>query len=150
MSPSSIDYRQMTSPCGLDCFNCPAHLAMTDDEERARWAQMTGKPLEEAFCTGCRNEGGAISLFGRDKPCSAWTCVQEKGLEFCCDCEEFPCDNLHPYVDRASVVPHNTKVFNLGLIKRMGLESWAEEKAKTVREVYFNAPFGSCGGTCST
>lgn len=38
----------MTDPCGLDCFNTSAHLAMKDDVQRARWAQATGKPFEEA------------------------------------------------------------------------------------------------------
>jgi hypothetical protein len=33
--------------------------------------------------------------------------------------------------------PHNTKVFNLCLIKRMGLERWAEAKAKSVKDTYF-------------
>ena len=96
----TIDYRQMTSPCGLDCFNCPAHLAMEDDEQRARWSEITGKPLDEAFCRGCRNEGGAISLFGRTEPCAVWTCIHGKGHEHCCECTAFPCDNLQPYADR--------------------------------------------------
>jgi hypothetical protein len=29
------------------------------------------------------------------------------------------------------------KVFNLCLIKKMGLEKWASEKAKSVRETYY-------------
>lgn len=37
----------------------------------------------------------------------------------------------------ASEVPHNTKVFNLALIRKMGLEKWAQEKAKLVKETYF-------------
>jgi len=144
----TVDYRQMTSPCGLDCFNCPAHLAMEDSEQRARWAEITGKSLEGAFCRGCRDEGGAISLFGRTEPCAVWTCIHGKGHEHCCECADFPCDNLQPYADRAAAVPHNTKVFHLCLIKRMGLERWATEKAKDVRDAYFTAPFGSRGGTC--
>jgi hypothetical protein len=41
----------------------------------------------------------------------------------------------------ASQVPHNTKVFNLCLIKKMGLESWAETKAKNVKSTYFKGKF---------
>jgi hypothetical protein len=31
-----------------------------------------------------------------------------------------------------------TKLFNLCLIKKLGLETWAEEKAKDIKETYFN------------
>jgi len=34
-------------------------------------------------------------------------------------------------------VPHNTKVFNLALIRKMGLEKWAQEKARSVKRTYF-------------
>jgi hypothetical protein len=37
----------------------------------------------------------------------------------------------------ASVVPHNLKVFNLALIRKMGVEKWAQEKAKLARDTYF-------------
>jgi hypothetical protein len=45
---------------------------------------------------------------------------------------------LHPYADRAVEVAHNTKIFNLCLIRKMGLESWAKTKSKSVGETYFN------------
>ncbi len=51
----------------------------------------------------------------------------------------FSCDHLHPYADKASLVPHNTKIFNLCLIKKMGLDSWAKDKAKNVKDTYFKA-----------
>ena len=43
----------MTSPCGLDCFNCPAHLAMEDDEHlldglNVHAGQLTCFPVGEA------------------------------------------------------------------------------------------------------
>jgi len=39
------------------------------------------------------------------------------------------------------MLPHNIKVYNLALIRKMGLETWANEKAKSVREIYFSQPF---------
>ena len=54
---------------------------------------------------------------------------------------EFPCDNLHPYADKATDLPHNIKVFNLCLIKKMGLEQWAKTKASEVRKIYFTKPW---------
>lgn len=132
-----MDYRNMTAPCGLDCFNCPLYHASFDEELRAKAAERLGVPKELAACRGCRNEDGVIAAIGRDKPCYVYRCIAEKGLSLCCECEEFPCDYLHPFADLADQRPHNTKVFNLCLIKKMGLEKWAETKAKSVKENYY-------------
>jgi hypothetical protein len=75
------------------------------------------------------------------EPCNVYRCIKKKGLQLCCDCDDFPCDHLHPYADQAAVKPHNTKVFNLALIKKMGLEAWAKDKAKSVKETYFKQKF---------
>ena len=29
-----MDYKQMTAPCGLDCFNCPIYLMTSDKDPR--------------------------------------------------------------------------------------------------------------------
>ena len=62
-------------------------------------------------------------------------------MKFCGDCDQFPCDNLHPYADKTATLPHNIKVFNLCLIKKMGLEKWAGSKAGDVRKTYFTKPW---------
>ena len=136
-----MDYQQMTSPCGLGCFNCPVYLANENEKLRAVIAERFGIPEKEAVCQGCRNEGGTIAFLGMVEPCNVYRCIEKKGLDLCCDCSDFPCDHLHPYADKASQRPHNTKVFNLCLIKKIGLESWAQTKAKSVRDTYFNEKF---------
>ena len=136
-----MDFRTLTAPCGLDCFNCPVYLANDNAKLRAVIAERFGIPEKDAVCQGCRNEGGAIAFLGMVEPCNVYRCITEKGFDLCCDCADFPCDHLHPYADEASVRPHNTKVFNLCLIKKMGLESWAKEKAKKVRDAYFKGKF---------
>jgi len=132
-----VDYQNMTSPCGLDCFNCPVYLANNNEKLREMVAARLNVPIEKAVCQGCRNEAGVIAATGRNKPCYVYRCIQEKEISFCCDCADFPCDYLHPYADQAAQRPHNTKVFNLCLIKRMGLENWANDKARNVKETYF-------------
>ena len=140
-----MDYRHLTAPRGLDCFNCHFYLATQGDPDALKitksFHDTMGMPEEVMRCSGCRAHEGqpplhAVSM-DREVPCPAYGCSQAKGHEFCCECAEFPCDHLHPYADRADKVPHNTKVFNLCLIKKMGLEKWAEEKAGKVRETYF-------------
>jgi hypothetical protein len=132
-----MDFKNLTGPCGIDCFNCWAYLAKDDHELRKKVSEQRGVPLEKAFCTGCRNVNGICPILGMKEPCLVYKCIQKKGLSFCYECDEFPCDYLHPYADRANDVPHNTKVFNLALMRRMGVDQWAGEKAKNVRETYF-------------
>lgn len=139
-----MDYREMTAPCGLDCFNCHFYLAKDNPDSMKvleSYNRLMGIPMEVMLCKGCRAEGGFPDTLrvglNKTEPCNCYSCAQEKGVDFCCDCAEFPCDHLHPYADRAAQVPHNTKVYQLCLIKRMGLEKWAESKAGQVRETYF-------------
>ena len=143
-----MDFYQMTAPCGLDCFNCHFYLAHENEEARAAVEKMSEEynvPVEIMLCQGCRDHDGKIPLqkhlFGDSHRCAAYECSQTKGLGFCGDCDEFPCDNLHPYADRSTELPHNMKVFNLCLIKKMGLENWAASKAFEVRETYFTSPW---------
>ncbi len=132
-----MDYKKMTSPCGMDCFNCPMYLAKDDQKLRATMAKTMNIPPEKAFCRSCREEKGTMTWMGWTGPCRVYRCTEQKGLHSCADCSDFPCDNLQPYADQADKVPHNAKVFNIGLIKKMGLETWAKTKAKEVRNTYF-------------
>ncbi len=136
-----MDFRNLTAPCGLDCFNCAMYQACENEELRRGIAEHMGIPVELAACRGCRNEKGQIPFLPLSEPCSVYKCSCSKEKEICCDCDDFPCDHLHPYADKASSVPHNTKVFNLCLIKKMGLEKWAEEKAASVKKTYFKGNF---------
>jgi len=132
-----MDYGQMTAPYGLDCFNCAVYLAGKDEALRANIAKRFGVTPEKVVCKGCRNENGTIALIGMKEPCKVYKCIAKKGVDFCFECPEFPCDNLHPYADMALQRPHNLKVFNLCLMKKMGVENWATTKAKSVRDTYF-------------
>lgn len=143
-----MDYFQMTAPCGLDCFNCDFFLARGDPAAMRRVEDLSkehGIPVATMLCDGCRNHDGRIPLqqhvFGEAHRCAAYECAKGQGIEFCGECEQFPCDHLHPYADMAGELPHNIKVFNLCLIRRMGLDAWAESKAAGVRETYFTKPW---------
>ena len=132
----------MAAPCGLDCFNCAFYLAQENPEAMSQikqWSKKYDIPLEIMDCRGYRHHNGQIPdqiyLYGESHRCAAYECSKKKEHLLCCDCDEFPCDNLHPYADKASTLPHNLKVFNLCLINKMGLEKWAETKAAEVRNV---------------
>lgn len=147
-----MNYEQMTAPCGLPCFSCllyqinsPEILQSVRDamakDEALKMRLVHLEPMEEFACQGCREGKGinaSFKLHGKQDRCRAYVCAEEKQHRFCCDCAEFPCDHLHPYAENAERFPHNTKVFNLCLIKKLGLETWAEEKAQTVQETYYS------------
>ena len=133
-----MDYIQMTAPCGRDCFNCPLYLAKDNDRYRRIIAKKMGIPYEKAICKGCRNENGIIPFFDMRETCKILKCTNGQKINFCCECSDFPCDSLHPLMDKATVLPHNTKVFNLCLIRKLGLEAWAKNKAKSVFDKYYN------------
>ena len=138
MKESIVDYEQMTSPCGMDCFNCPAYLANDDASLRLAISEKLHLPVESATCGGCRNAKGTIAFLGDDEPCDIFRCTGEKGIPFCHECTDFPCDHFHPYADKATERPHNTKLFNLCLIRKLGVHRWARDKALKVRQTYFN------------
>ncbi len=128
-----MDYHHMTAPCGLPCFECYLYLANDNEEIKEMVSKEFGIPLDKATCKGCRSENGKCAHLPMS--CSVYPCAETKKVQFCCDCSEFPCDRLHPYADNAKLW-HNTKVFNLCLIKKMGLEEWTRNKAKAVLQTY--------------
>ena len=130
-----MDYERMTAPCGLACFDCVVHLAKDDPRLRRRVAEQFGIPEKDVGCSGCRETEGHCPVTA--EACTVYPCAQARGVEFCCDCSDFPCEALHPYADRAHDLPHNTKVYNLCLIKRVGVKAWAEERARDVKRTYF-------------
>ena len=133
------DYHKMTAPCGLDCFNCPVHLAQSDEEIRKQIMTDVGVFYDDAACSGCRSVNGICPL-GRKhgaRQCETYSCVVAKGIETCADCTDFPCDKFQPLANLPAGVPHNLKVYNLALIRKMGVEKWALEKANLVRGAYF-------------
>ena len=128
-----IAYNDLTAPCGLPCFECYVYLSGYNDELKGLLAQVLHVPKEKCVCRGCRAESGNCGVPVTE--CRVYPCVMKKQLHNCSECEDFPCDYLHPYADQA-LKPHNTKVYNLCLIKRMGLKKWAKEKAGKVLDTY--------------
>jgi hypothetical protein len=112
-----MEYREALAhlaPCGLDCSRCADY---TNGEIRAlslqlshllrgyaRVAKMKAEKAPEfgsyahfedvleAFtrgpCGGCRSENVQCPI-----PCKAKTCHKEKGVDFCFQCQDYPCDD---------------------------------------------------------
>jgi hypothetical protein len=130
-----VDYKELTAPCGLDCFNCLTYLASQDEEVIGSVAEELGISVEDAKCTGCRNMGGLIPSQGMTKPCPIFVCAEEKGHTFCFECADFMCAKLDPNSAQSGQAACNVRTINLTLIKRMGVDKWAREKMRRVRKI---------------
>lgn len=127
--------RELIAPCGIHCEPCPLYRARTDEKLRKSLAERMGVPAEYVRCDGCRpTKGSPMPL--RGKVCPTYSCPEEKGIAFCHECSDFPCRLLHPVLDRAEVLPHNTKLMSLLVMKRDGIERWAEQYP-TLQKRYF-------------
>lgn len=133
------DKKALTAPCGMDCFNCEIHEDNLTDDIADMIHGKWGVPNEEIACKGCRQQDGRH--FHIPQGCATLDCVKARGLELCCDCDEFPCVFLAPVADLAAIRPHNIKVYNLCRIKNVGIERWIEEEAGQIRKKYFTGKF---------
>jgi hypothetical protein len=141
------------APCGLSCETCFAHvdgairrhsLKLKEklgnfDSYAKRFEALLGEPVFRKYpdfkemldyfakgnCTGCRNE--QCKLF---KDCGVRPCHQEKQVDFCYQCEEFPCDrtNFDENLYKAWVKINE-------IIRKKGLENYCEQTLKRPRYV---------------
>jgi hypothetical protein len=128
----------LVAPCGIDCGTCELYLCK-DNQQLFAYLLGKGIPEEKLPCTGCRNIEGNCPVIG--SKCATYVCVIEKNVEFCTDCSDFPCSKLHPSADRADVLPHNLKVFNLCTIQREGVEGFIELSTE-IKNKYYNGKMG--------
>jgi hypothetical protein len=150
-----MDYKYMTAPCGIPCFECLAYKAKSNETIKKQISERLGLDYDKSDCNGCRNRNGKgflserNNIFPDDKCllmnekgcCIIYLCVEKRQIHNCSECDEFPCDNLQPLADRANRIPHNLKVYNLCLIRKLGLEIWANEKAGKIWNDYLTKKF---------
>ncbi len=134
MKNSSTNERESkVAPCGIDCGNCELFLSR-DNAGLMNYLLSRGIPQEKLPCDGCRAIEGACPVIGGI--CETYRCVGSHAVEFCFECGEYPCSKLQPASDRADVLPHNLKVFNLSYIERFGVAAFVKESA-AIKERYY-------------
>ncbi|MDD4145382.1 MAG: DUF3795 domain-containing protein [Prolixibacteraceae bacterium] len=128
--------KEIVAPCGIGCFNCELYYENVTTDMQARISQLTKIPAEKIVCNGCA--GGDLCLFLKlqGKSCKTLDCVTRKGVNFCFECPDFPCDLLMPLANGADKYPHNLKIFNLCSIKKLGLEEW-KRQSTSIKQKYF-------------
>jgi len=95
---------------------------------------VKGIPKEKLPCDGCRSINGNCPVIPCQ--CDTFKCAETNKVDFCFECDEFPCSKLAPAVDRADTLPHNIKLFNLCMIKKSGLEDFIK-KSLEIKQTYY-------------
>ena len=125
--------QNLVAPCGIDCGICELH-ACKDNPQLYNYLISTGIPKDKLPCAGCRSIEGNCPVI--NSKCETYICSLDKKVNFCYECSDFPCSKLNPAADRADILPHNTKVFNLCTIKRIGVEEFTIESA-IIKQKYY-------------
>jgi len=107
----------------LFCPACTVFLGTREDPNRLETiAGRLQKPVEELLCDGCRSE--RRSFYCREK-CVMAKCARGKGLDFCGECDEYPCGDLKAF---QAEMPHRIELWeSQERIKEVGYEKWYEE-----------------------
>ncbi len=124
---------KLIAPCGLDCGVCELYLSR-DDEQLMSALLSKGIPKEVLPCDGCRAIEGRCPVI--HEKCATFECANENRISFCSQCNDFPCMKLAPAADRAEVLPHNIKLFNLCIIQSYGVEKLIERTFEIKQSYY--------------
>lgn len=105
-----MEYRQREYPlfsaCGLNCGLCPRY-------------QMNGA----SKCPGCSGEG----FLTKHPSCGVLSCTQRRGLEYCYQCEEYPCKKYDRADQSDSFITHLHQFGDLEKAKRIGIDAYKLE-----------------------
>lgn len=103
----------MIAYCGLDCAECPARIALIDDDDALRaktaesWTKAFGFQFSKEMinCTGCKEPGVKI---GHCAECGLRACGQAKGVADCGACADYSgCAKIKAFIAQAPEVKAN-------------------------------------------
>ena len=115
--------------CGAYCGACPVYRAWVEQDlpRLDALARSLHTTTDRLMCTGCRTP--ATFCFGGD--CEIKACAEERGIAFCPDCADYPCDRIRrfdaaaPY--RAAMRRDATRIHEVGWY------AWLREEDATWR-----------------
>ncbi len=135
------------SYCGLYCAACPILAATVKGEVEAK-AAAWDLPAEDIVCHGCKTKVNA----GISADCVMRLCARDRGLDFCVECDDYPCGTVQTFQhDR---LPHHTLTApNLEAISDHGVDEWLAEQKKRwscpacgTAFTWYEEECQSCGG----
>lgn len=120
------DNRILLAACGLYCGACYHYRASFYDDERLRAeAARRGRDPEGFTCRGCRSY--VLYIHPGCAQCEIRACADNKGIQHCGLCAEFPCDQLWAFQSDGRVHHVNIMV-ELVRLRKMGPKAWLAEQ----------------------
>jgi hypothetical protein len=111
-----VEYHQREYPlfsaCGLNCGLCPRH-------------QMAGT----SKCPGCSGEG----FLTKHPTCGLLSCTQRRGIEYCYQCNEFPCKKYDGADKADSFITHLNQFRDMEKARGGGIDAYIYELNEKVR-----------------
>ena len=127
------------SYCGLNCARCSLYLIPEEKksaEQVLTWFKsQKWRPEELTVDEFMKNNGRECEKCrGPENKC--WTedcffrsCAIEKGLDYCFQCENLPCEKLSAFANDGA--PHHKQTLeNLEIMKKIGLKAFIESHSK--------------------
>ena len=113
--------------CGIDCMTCSIHLRT---EEELEYQRSRNRDPDKVRCDGCRSDRNACH-WGSD--CVLlYCCLYERGLDFCGECSDFPCDKVIEWAGEWE--HHRIAVEKMKRMKEVGKDRWIEERLAEGRQ----------------
>ena len=114
-----MEVANLVANCGTYCGVCPYLIAYkTNDEHlKEKLAKSAGLKPEQIVCEGCNSDLAFIFC----RTCDTKKCVQEKGIESCSECGDFPCE----LVERWEFEDFKNRIkMEVNYRKQYGKEKW--------------------------
>ncbi len=130
------DGRLMAGICGLYCGTCPNYLAARqgDLEQLKTIAAANSMNVADVGCDGCLSD--RVMPFCVECKNGFRRCAEDKGVTWCFECTEFPCERLRNFTKMHIVdgMPHHACVIDdLRYMKEHGVDSWLEVQDRAGR-----------------
>ncbi len=139
--------KTLAAVCGLYCEGCTLYIATREDPERlTALAKRFQLSEEEMRCNGCRSDKHGPYC----QTCKMIKCAAEKGIDFCSQCDEYPCTELKQFQAER---PHRIELWeDLERLKTVSPKQWIHEKrehyscpeCRTINSAY-DAQCRKCG-----
>ena len=131
--------KELLAPCGLYCGVCSIFIAHRDNNLKFKKRLMPvykafAKTVDDIACTGCLSDG---VVFPVCRSCPIKRCSQDRGLDGCHQCDDFPCKFIENFPIQ---VGKKVILRTIPTWREIGTEKWVESE-----EQRYHCP--DCGNT---